>query len=153
MEKQEELFKERRMEIEANQQLIDELEKAMNILPPEALNEFKENLKFKERMEKKHASIESKHQSVLSINEKQKQQLAECEKKLKTLKLQFEKDAQEPKQRIAELETFITQQENRIVELQQRKGQLQEQIEAEQCDAEQIKIVVSSLIDNCVVST
>ncbi|TDG46448.1 hypothetical protein AWZ03_007104 [Drosophila navojoa] len=148
MEKQEELFKERRLEIEANQQLIDELEKAMNILPPDLLNEYKENLKLKERMEKKHASIETKHQSVLASNEKHKQQLAECEKKLKSLKVQFEKDAQEPKQRIAELETFINQQEDHIVELQQSKGQLQEQMEADQCDAEQIKIIVSSLIDH-----
>lgn len=151
MEKQEELYKERRLEIEANQQLIDELEKAMNILPPELLSEYKDNLKLKERMEKKHISIESKNQNLSTGNDKQKVQLLDCEKKLKTLKLQFENDAQEPKQRITELDTFINQQENRIVELEQSKGQLQEQIEGEQCDAEQIKIIVSSLIDHCVV--
>ncbi|XP_030564910.1 uncharacterized protein LOC115765470 [Drosophila novamexicana] len=147
MAKQEELYKERRVEIETNQLLNDEIEKTMQILPPEVLDEYKEQLKLKERMEKKHAAVLSKHQGFLAVREKQKQQIELCEKELKALKLQYEQDALAPKQKLAEQEAEINQQTESVEELEQGKIRLQNQIDEEQRTAEHIKLVFTKIVD------
>lgn len=147
MAKQEELYKERRVEIETNQLLNDEIEKTMQILPPEVLDEYKEQLKLKERMEKKHAAVLSKHQGFLAVREKQKQQVELCEKELKALKLQYEQDALAPKQKLAEQEAEINQQTESVEELEQGKIRLQNQIDEEQRTAEHIKLVFTKIVD------
>ncbi|EDW04227.1 bromodomain-containing protein DDB_G0280777 [Drosophila grimshawi] len=145
--KQEEQHKERRMEIETNQLLNDEIDKLFTILPPEALSAYKKCLKEKEQLEKEHLSLETTNQGLLTNEQEQQQQLQQRENEVKQLKLNCEHEAQAAKQKIADQEAEIVQQAARVEQLEQSNNNLLEQLEAEQCTAEHVKSFVVKLDD------
>lgn len=148
MSKQQQVFMEHRNEIESISQLNDEIDKAMNILPEDVLNVYKENLKTKERLEKSHALLVAEHRGQVDAKEKSKQYLDQAETKLKAHKVQFEQNTQLEQQKIIEEKENIEKNLSEAAELKLNNNTLQQRIDDEDRTTEHLKAFVSKLFGN-----
>ncbi|KAL7741403.1 hypothetical protein ACLKA6_013839 [Drosophila palustris] len=143
--KLDQIYNERRLEIEKISRLNDEIEKAFNILPPDVLNDYKEELKQKESLEKSHVELMHKLQGLQDMNVKSQKVLAQVEEKYKARKLQCEQEASKLLEKVAEQEALKEQQTGKIEQLEQCIKTLEEKLDEEQRVAEDLKIFVTKL--------
>lgn len=152
MSKQQEIYMEHRNEIESIVQLTNEIDKAMDILPEDVLNVYKENLKNKERLEKKNTQLMGEHRGQLDAKEKSKHYLEQVEMKLKAQKAQYEQNAELEQQKIIEEKENIESNLALEAELKQNNITMQKKIDEEERTSENLKVFLSNITNNNVMS-
>lgn len=152
MSKQQEIYMEHRNEIESIVQLTNEIDKAMDILPEDVLNVYKENLKNKERLEKKNTQLMSEHRGQLDAKEKSKHYLEQVEMKLKAHKAQYEQNAELEQQKIIEEKENIERNLALEAELKQNNITMQKKIDEEERTSENLKVFLSNITNNNVMN-
>lgn len=148
MSKQQEIYMEHRNEIESIVQLTNEIDKAMDILPEDVLNVYKENLKNKERLEKKNTQLMGEHRGQLDAKEKSKHYLEQVEMKLKAHKTQYEQNAELEQQKIIEEKENIERNLALEAELKQNNITMQKKIDEEERTSENLKVFLSNITNN-----
>jgi len=146
MVKQEHIFKERRLEIESITRLIDEIDKALNILPPDTLSDYKKNLKLVDRMEKRYSSLLNKFQALKETKVKILKTLEQEEANYKARNLQCQEEALREQEKVAEQKTITENLGAEIEKIEQSKKILQQQIAEEQLTAESLRNFEKELI-------
>lgn len=152
MSKQQAIYMEHRNEIESILQLTNEIDKAMNILPEDVLNVYKENMKKKERLEKKNALLMGEHRGKLDAKEKGKHYLEQVEMKLKAHKAQYEQNAELEQQKIIEEKENIKRNLALEAELKQNNNTMQMKIDEQENTTENLKVFLSDITNNNVVN-
>ncbi|XP_034475021.1 spindle assembly abnormal protein 6 homolog [Drosophila innubila] len=143
--KQEQIYKDRRLEIENISQLNDEIENAFNILPPDVVSDYKETLKLKDRLEKRHVTLINKHQSLQDTQVKNQNVLTQQEEKLKTLKLQCEQQDVKDQEKVAEQKALNEKLTAKVEQLEQSKKTLQNQLDEAKQTFKHLNIYVTKL--------
>ncbi|KAH8378167.1 hypothetical protein KR093_009809, partial [Drosophila rubida] len=132
MDKQEQIYNERRLEIETIAQLSQDIDNAFNIVPPDMLSGYKEVKKSNDRLEKTHKSIVAKHQGLQDTKLKLQKTVEQSEASFKARSLQAEEQVAKQQQQQQEQQALIEQQSAEIEELQQSQFTLQEQLDEQQ---------------------
>ncbi|KAH8271827.1 hypothetical protein KR044_007244, partial [Drosophila immigrans] len=132
MEKQQQIFNERRQEIEEIAQLSQNIDIAATLVQPEVPIACQTAKKSMQRIEQTHEAIVKQHQGLLDSKQKLQQLVAESELKLKAFGEQCEKQEAQQQQQQQALQAAIEQQTVEIANLQQQQIELQQQMEQEQ---------------------
>lgn len=141
----EKVFNDQRQQIEASQEMVAEIEKAVTILPSNVIEDYKKSCKQMEAIEKELAQVKIQQQnSLYEVTEKQ-QEIEETEKQLQSRKKILEeqdnksqKQIDERKAKIDDLEKLLDKQKKRNQEIEvhiDNEDQMHEALEDNICQA------------------
>ncbi|EDW39890.1 GL16266 [Drosophila persimilis] len=128
---QEKVFNDQRHQIETNLNMVNEIEKALEVLPSNCLDEYKENLKQQELVEKQLSALEAQNQKILNEIETNNVELQQSAEQFQICKHKYDEECQKLQQQIDARKTAFEEQkkteEERTKNMEALQRQLQEQ--------------------------
>ncbi|BFF95192.1 rootletin [Drosophila madeirensis] len=145
---QEQLFNDHRSKIEANLNMVIEVEKALEVLPASLLDDYKENLKQQELMEKQLPALEAQNQKLLNEIDVNKTELQQSAEQFQTRKEKYDEECQKFQQQIDVHKTALEEQKRAEEERSKNLEMLQRQIEEQEAMGKVIEEMLVALGKN-----
>ncbi|ALC38590.1 Nuf2 [Drosophila busckii] len=140
---QQQIFKQRRLEIEQHLQLREETDKLLQLMPVQLIEDYKQHVKQQEQMEKLSVPAGEQQKAMLAANEQIEKQLTLCKEELQQCKLKYERETQETQQHFAKPEGELKKQVADIERLEHRNKQLEHDIVQEEAFREEILEIIA----------
>ncbi|XP_022221308.2 coiled-coil domain-containing protein 93 [Drosophila obscura] len=145
---QEKEFNDHRRQIEANLNMVNEIEKALEVLPPNLLDEYKENLKQQELMEKQLPALEAQNQKLLNEIDANKVELRQSAEQFQMRKEKYDEECQRFQQQIDGRKAAFEEQKRAEEERSKNMELLQRQIQEQAVKGNMIEEMLLELDKN-----